>query len=97
MRDVDAGFATILGERLEALSIHAYVPVLANRNRIVELAAQNRVVTIYPMRDFVEAGGLFSYGANLVENAKRAAVNLDKTRCNGSVLGMECHTLRGSG
>ncbi|HEY8872356.1 MAG TPA: ABC transporter substrate-binding protein [Stellaceae bacterium] len=77
-RDVDEGFAAILGERLEALSIHAYVPVLASRNRIVELAARNRVVTIYPMRDFVEVGGLFSYGANLVENAKRAAVNLDK-------------------
>jgi putative ABC transport system substrate-binding protein len=77
-RDVDEGFATILAEQLGALSIHAYVPILANRDRIVELAAKNRVVTIYPSEEFVHAGGLLSYGASLNENAKRAAVYVDK-------------------
>jgi putative ABC transport system substrate-binding protein len=77
-RDLNDAFATILRERLQALSIHAYAPVLASRDRIVELAAKHRVVTIYPLRDFVTAGGLLSYGASLVENAKRAAIFVDK-------------------
>jgi len=76
--DLNEAFATILRERLQALSIHAYVPVLASRDRIVELAAKHRVVTIYPLRDFVTAGGWLSYGASLVENAKRAAIFVDK-------------------
>jgi ABC-type uncharacterized transport system substrate-binding protein len=76
--DVDAGFAAMVTERVAALSIHAYVPILASRDRIVELATKNRVAAIYPLRQFVEAGGLISYGASLNDNARRAAVFADK-------------------
>jgi putative ABC transport system substrate-binding protein len=44
------------------------------RARIVELAAKHRLPTIYDRVDFVEAGGLISYGMNLAELSRRAAV-----------------------
>jgi ABC-type uncharacterized transport system substrate-binding protein len=74
--DVEAGFATIRREHLRALCIHAYVPVLASRNRIVALAARDRIAAIYPLRDYVDAGGLLSYGASLEANARRAAADV---------------------
>jgi putative ABC transport system substrate-binding protein len=46
--------------------------------RIVALAANARLPTIYFNRESVVAGGLVSYGPNLVENYRRAAVFVDK-------------------
>jgi putative ABC transport system substrate-binding protein len=77
-RDVGAAFAIVAKEHLEAVVLHGYVPILVNRDLIVGLATTNRVVAIYPSREFVEAGGLVSYGASLRENARRAAVQADK-------------------
>jgi ABC-type uncharacterized transport system substrate-binding protein len=76
--DVDDAFATLVNERLAALLIDAYIPVLVSRDRIVELAAKHRIAAIYPFRDFVDAGGLLSYGSNLSDNAKRAAAHVAK-------------------
>src|SRR5262249_18048263 len=49
-----------------------------NQNRIIELAAKNRLPAIYYRKDFVELGGLMSYGADEVEPFKRAAAMIDK-------------------
>jgi ABC-type uncharacterized transport system substrate-binding protein len=49
-----------------------------DQNRIIELAAKNRLPTIYYRQDFVELGGLMSYGADEVEPFKRVAVMVDK-------------------
>ena len=76
--DVDQGFATIARERVKALCIHSYRPVLASRDRIVALAAERGVVAVYPLREYVDAGGLMSYGANLSDNAQRAAAQVAK-------------------
>jgi putative tryptophan/tyrosine transport system substrate-binding protein len=70
---VDQAFAEMVGDGLKALSVGAYIPLLVSRDRIVELAAKHRIAAIYTFRDFVDAGGLFSYGPNLSENARRAA------------------------
>jgi len=70
---VDEAFATIAREGLTALSVFGYGATLAGRERIVDLANSNRVVAIYPTSEFVDAGGLISYGANLRENARLAA------------------------
>jgi len=48
------------------------------RGRIAELAAQARLPAIYFNRSYVEAGGLMSYGPNLLESYRRAAVFVDK-------------------
>lgn len=71
--DIDKAFSDLVGDGLTALCVDAYMPLLVGRERIVELAAQHRIAAIYPLRSFVEAGGLCSYGSDLRENAKRAA------------------------
>jgi len=50
----------------------------AERKRIVELASKYRLPAIYPDKEFVEAGGLMSYGADFTHLYRRAAVYVDK-------------------
>ena len=50
----------------------------AERKRIVELAVKYRLPAIYPQKEFVEAGGLMSYGTDLTDLYRRAAVYVDK-------------------
>lgn len=71
--DIDAAFSDVVRDGMTALCVDAYMPLLLGRERIVELAAQHRIAAIYPLRSFIEAGGLCSYGSDLRENAKRAA------------------------
>ena len=48
------------------------------RDLIVALAARHRLPTIYPYRFFVDAGGLMSYGPNLIDLYRRAATYVDR-------------------
>jgi putative ABC transport system substrate-binding protein len=50
----------------------------AERKRIVELAAKYRLPAIYPQKEFVDEGGLMSYGADYADLYRRAAVYVDK-------------------
>ena len=50
----------------------------AERKRIVELAGKYRLPAIYFQKEFVEAGGLMSYGTDIVDLHRRAAVYVDK-------------------
>jgi putative ABC transport system substrate-binding protein len=52
--------------------------VVSQRKRIVELASENRLPAIYPQKEFVEAGGLMAYGAELTDSYRRAAIFVDK-------------------
>jgi len=49
-----------------------------HRTQVLELAAKNRLPAMYERNDFVEAGGLMSYGVNLVDLYRRAAIYVDK-------------------
>ena len=51
--------------------------LLDNRTRLVAFAAQSRLPAIFPDREFAEAGGLMTYGPNLVANFRRAAYYVD--------------------
>jgi putative ABC transport system substrate-binding protein len=50
----------------------------AQRARLAELAAQTRLPTFYPLRDYVEAGGLMSYGVDIRDTFRRAAGYVDR-------------------
>jgi putative ABC transport system substrate-binding protein len=50
----------------------------AERRRIVELAGKYRLPAIYPQNEYVEAGGLMSYGPDGTDLYRRAAVYVDK-------------------
>jgi putative ABC transport system substrate-binding protein len=53
-------------------------PFFAERKRIVELAVKHRLPAIYPQKEFVDAGGLMSYGVDYDDLYRRAAVYVDK-------------------
>jgi putative tryptophan/tyrosine transport system substrate-binding protein len=57
----------------------------AQSRRIVEFATQQRLPGIYPMRHFVEGGGLMSYGPSLFDTWKRSAVYVDISKYVGRV------------
>jgi putative ABC transport system substrate-binding protein len=66
-RDIDAAFATLIQRQVGALLV-ASDPLFSNRrDQIVALATRYSVPTIYYLREFATAGGLMSYGANLVD------------------------------
>ncbi len=54
------------------------VVYVQNRKLIVDLAAQQRLPTIYGRSDFVDAGGLASYGTSFPDLYRRAATYIDK-------------------
>jgi putative ABC transport system substrate-binding protein len=49
-----------------------------NRKRIVDLAAKHRLPAIYEVKEFVDAGGLMSYGPDIPDMNRRAATYVDK-------------------
>src|ERR1044071_6928421 len=50
----------------------------AERKRIAELAGKYRLPAIYPQKEYVDEGGLMSYGADSTDQFRRAAVYVDK-------------------
>ena len=52
--------------------------LFSEHRRIVELAAKSRLPAMYAAREFADAGGLMSYGANLADVFRRAATYVDK-------------------
>ena len=51
---------------------------ITHRNLIVKLAAEHRLPAVYPLRLFVTAGGLISYGPDIVDQYRRAAGYVDR-------------------
>jgi ABC-type uncharacterized transport system substrate-binding protein len=64
--DLDRAFAAVAERRVGALAVGADPFFNTRREKIVGLAAQHRIPTMFPFREFPVAGGLMSYGTNLV-------------------------------
>ena len=75
--DIAPGLEAIKG-RADALYVCGDPLVVANRVRINILALGARLPTIYSSREYVEAGGLMSYGPNIADLFRRAAEYVDK-------------------
>jgi putative ABC transport system substrate-binding protein len=76
--DLERAFERFAQEHVEAVLIPPDVTFAALRDRIARLAADARLPTIFFNRESAAAGGLLSYGPNLVENYRRAAIFVDK-------------------
>ncbi len=75
---VEAAIAAITQPPASALIVLADPLFLLQAPRIAELAAKNRLPTMFWTRELAEAGGLMSYGPNLPEQFRRAATYVDK-------------------
>jgi putative ABC transport system substrate-binding protein len=76
--EIECGFAMMRRERAEAVIIATDGFFFGQRRQIAELAVTNRMPTMNPFRDYVAAGGMLSYGPNIVEYYRRAASYVDK-------------------
>jgi putative ABC transport system substrate-binding protein len=76
--DIPLAFKTALNDRADAVYVCADPLTDTNRLRIVSLAQAARLSTVFVEREFVEAGGLISYGPNTPDLFRRAAELVDK-------------------
>ena len=72
--ELDTVFAGLQGERIRALVVAGEPFLDSQRERIVGLAARYAVTAIYAWREYVLAGGLMSYGTDLPESYRQAAI-----------------------
>jgi putative ABC transport system substrate-binding protein len=76
--DFDSAFARAKKERAQALLTSTGGIISTQQRQVLEFAAKNRLPAMYPTSDFVEAGGLMSYGPNQTDQWRRAADFVDK-------------------
>ena len=79
--EIETAFKTMEQQKADALVIATDPFLLAQRRQVVQLAAHHRLPTIYFLREFVDAGGLISYGPNIADGYRHAG------RYTGQILG----------
>jgi putative ABC transport system substrate-binding protein len=77
-QDFDRAFSDMTNARAGALTVLSTPMFASERRRIVDLAAKNRLPTTFSFREYVDAGGLMSYGPNLADLSRRATTYVDK-------------------
>ena len=76
--DLEPAFAEAAREKASAMLVPPLPGYIEFRERIAQLAKQFRMASSYQMREFVKAGGLISYGADLPDGFMRMAPYVDK-------------------
>ena len=76
--DFEGAFRAVKKKHPDALLTLRNPMIVNNRKLLAELAMKSRIAAIYDDRAYVEAGGLMSYGADLADLHRRAAVYVDK-------------------
>ncbi len=77
-KDIETVFRTASKGRAEAVVALGSSVLGSQRTRVVELAVKSRLPAIYNVPDFVQAGGLMTYGVSFIDLYRRAATYVDK-------------------
>jgi putative tryptophan/tyrosine transport system substrate-binding protein len=77
-KEIEATFRAASKGRADAVIVLTSVVTNSNRKQIVDVAAKNRLPAIYYTAEWVEAGGLMTYGASFTDLFRRAATYVDK-------------------
>src|SRR5262249_10934391 len=75
---LESAFETLRTERVDALLVPPDTTFYSRRRQIADLAATTRLPAIYGYREHVEDGGLMSYGPDIPDQYRRAAIYVDK-------------------
>jgi len=78
VNDLQGAFEAATRSGVNGLALLATSPITDHLKLVADLAVKNRLPSIYDRSDFVEAGGLMSYGPNVPDMSRRAAVYVDK-------------------
>jgi putative ABC transport system substrate-binding protein len=76
--DFESVFRGVMRSGTEAIFVLESAPIFHGRMQIAQLAMKNRLPTSFAFREYVEAGGLISYGVNFLDMWRRAAEYADK-------------------
>jgi len=76
--ELEQAFATAVSERTDALLVFTHGFAVLNRTRIIGMAARYGLPTLYGWRDFVDGGGLMSYGPDIHVLVRQAASYVDR-------------------
>jgi putative ABC transport system substrate-binding protein len=76
--DIDIAFREARNARADAVMVVGGAVFFLQRAQVVELAAKNQLPAMYHQSEYVEAGGLMSYGVSVADLARRAATYVDK-------------------
>ena len=76
--EIDAAFAASAADHDQGILVESGAPIFENLPRVLALTAQYRLPAVYERREFVERGGLLSYGQVQRESFERAAALVDK-------------------
>jgi putative ABC transport system substrate-binding protein len=77
-KDIETAFRAATKGRADAVLVLASPVVNSHRIQVAELAVKSRLPAIYNQAEYVEAGGLMSYGTNIADLFRRAATYVDK-------------------
>src|SRR5262249_28541848 len=77
-KGLESAFQTVKQKQVNAIMTMTTRAFFAERKRIVELAGKHRLPAIYFQKEFVDEGGLMSYGADFEDLYRRVAVYVDK-------------------
>jgi putative ABC transport system substrate-binding protein len=77
-KGLESAFQTAKQKQVGAIMMPAGRRLFVERKRIVELAGKYRLPAIYPQKEYVDQGGLMSYGEDVADQYRRAAVYVDK-------------------
>lgn len=81
---IEAAFADAIKAKVVAVMVLSDSSTIGNRADIANTALKHRLPTIFSNRDYLQAGGLLSYGPNLADNFRQAAVFVDKILKGGN-------------
>jgi len=73
-REISAAFENVGRDRPDALFVGPDTFLIARRIQVVQLAAFHRLPAVYPARDFLEVGGLMSYGTNVMDAYRQLGI-----------------------
>jgi putative tryptophan/tyrosine transport system substrate-binding protein len=73
-QEIDAAYATLVHERPDALFVSSDVFFTSRRVQLISLAARHALPAAYSLREFVEAGGLMSYGTSITDMYRQVGV-----------------------
>ena len=76
--EIDAAFAGLVSERADALFVAANNYFHSRRVQLAVLAARYRIPVIFSQREFVEAGGLMSYGTDIADSIRQVGIYTGK-------------------
>jgi len=77
-QDIERAFAAMKQQRANGMVVQIDQFLTTQRDQITKFAAQARLPAVYGQAEFVDAGGLMSYGDNPVQSYRRAAYYVDK-------------------